>query len=201
MGERIAGDWDEAILLARSLNDNAEVRLSKTVAPALPPELSVWPSNFPWSVHKGAVAVYREDERGRHLQIREYSGSWVVSMDSYNPRYRPLKHATVNVPATMLIAMGALTPLPGLPADNRRPPAFSLASTVSFTVSTVSKGADVGRRLLSLPAASLLLAGRSAPRSASTWPPYGRPRYLDTARESRPFREGRVFRCAVGTED
>ena len=73
MDERIAGDWDEAILLARSLNDNAEVRLSKTIAPALPPELSVRSSNFLWSVHKGAVAVYREDERGRHLQIREYS--------------------------------------------------------------------------------------------------------------------------------
>ena len=25
--------------------------------------------------------------------------------------------------------------------------------------------------------------------------------YLDTARESRPSREGRVFRCSVGTED
>ena len=113
MDERIAGDWDEAILLARSLDDDAEVRLSKTVAPALPPELSVRSSNFPWSIHKGAVAVYREDERGRHLQIREYPDSWVVSTDSYNPRYRPLKHATVDVPATMLIAMGALTPLQG----------------------------------------------------------------------------------------
>ena len=38
MDERIAGDWDEAILLARSLDNDAEVRLSKTVAPALPPE-------------------------------------------------------------------------------------------------------------------------------------------------------------------
>jgi len=150
MDERIAGDWDEAILLARSLDDDAEVRLSKTVAPTLPPELSVRSSNFPWSIHKGAVAVYREDERGRHLQIREYPGSWVVSTDSYHPRYRPLKHATVDVPATMLIAMGALTPLQGYRwvIGDRLP---SPASTLSFTASTVGKGVDVGRKLLPLP--------------------------------------------------
>ena len=118
MDERIAGDWDEATALARALDDGAEVRLSKTVAPVLPPDISVRPSNFPWSIHKGAVAVYREDERGRHLQIREYPASWVVSTDSYNPRYRPLKHATVDVPATMLIAMGVLTPGEGRRSPN-----------------------------------------------------------------------------------
>ena len=41
MDERIAGDWDEAILLARSLDDDAEVRLSKTVAPAMRSSISV----------------------------------------------------------------------------------------------------------------------------------------------------------------
>ena len=150
MDERIAGDWDEATLLARSLDDDAEVRLSKTVAPALPPELSVRPSNFPWSIHKGAVAVYREDERGRHLQIREYSASWVVSTDGYNPLYRPLKHATVDVPATMLITMGALTPVQGYRwvFGDRLP---SPASTLSFTASTVGKSIDIGRGLLPLP--------------------------------------------------
>ena len=71
-------------------------------------------------------------------------------MDSYNPRYRPLKHATVDVPATMLIAMGALTPLQGYRwvIGDRLP---SPASTLSFTASTVGKGVDVGRRLLPLP--------------------------------------------------
>ena len=81
MDERIAGDWDEAILLARSLDDDAEVRLSKTVAPALPPELSVRSSNFPWSIHKGAVAVYREDERGRPC-------GWTTGSSRTGPRAR-----------------------------------------------------------------------------------------------------------------
>ena len=150
MDERIAGDWDEATALARALDDGAEVRLSKTVAPVLPPDISVRPSNFPWSIHKGAVAVYREDERGRHLQIREYPDSWVVSTDSYNPRYRPLKHATVDVPATMLIAMGVLTPVRGYRwvFGDRLP---SPGSTLSFTASAVGKSIDVGRELLPLP--------------------------------------------------
>ena len=150
MDERTAGDWDEAITLARSLDDDVEVRLSKSVAPTLPPELDLRTSNFPWSIHKGAVAVYRENERDRHLQIREYPALWVVSTDSYNPRYRPLEHATVDIPATMLIAMGALTPVQGYRwvFGDRLP---SPASTLSLTASALGKGTEVGRRLLPLP--------------------------------------------------
>jgi hypothetical protein len=150
MNERPAGDRDEAVTLARSLDDDIEVRLSKSVAPTLPPELYLRTSNFPWSIHEGAVAVYRENERDGHLQIREHPASWVVSTDGYNPRYRPLKHATVGVPATMLVAMGALTPLQGYRwvFGDRLP---SPASPLSFTASTVSKGIDVGRGLLPLP--------------------------------------------------
>ena len=46
MDERTAGDWDEAVTLARSLDDDAEIRLSKSVAPTLPPELDLRTSNF-----------------------------------------------------------------------------------------------------------------------------------------------------------
>ena len=47
MNERPAGDRDEAVTLARSLDDDIEVRLSKSVAPTLPPELDLRTSNFP----------------------------------------------------------------------------------------------------------------------------------------------------------
>ncbi|WP_254839012.1 hypothetical protein [Natronomonas marina] len=150
MDERIAGDWDEAITLARSLEEGEEVRLSKSVEPALPADIDLRRSNFPWSIHKGATAVYRERERGRHLQIREYPAAWVVSTDSYNPRYRPIGHATVDIPATMLIAMGTLTPVQSYRwvFGDRFP---SPASTLSFTASTVEKSLELGKNLLPLP--------------------------------------------------
>lgn len=150
MDERIAGDWDEAIALARSLDPEPEVRLSKAVAPSLPADLDVRRSNFPWSIHKGAVAVYRERERGEHIQIREYPASWVVTTDTYNPRSRPLGHATVDVPATMLIAMTTLTPVQSYRwvFGDRIP---SPADTVSFTAATLEKAGSLGCDLLPLP--------------------------------------------------
>lgn len=149
MDERIAGDWDEALALARSLDAETEVRLSKAVAPSLPEDLAVRRANFPWSIHKGAGAVYRERERGEHLQIREYPASWTVTTDGYNPRRRPLSHATVDIPATMLIAMATLTPVQSYRwvFGDRIP---SPADTISFTAATVGKGAELGRDLLPL---------------------------------------------------
>jgi hypothetical protein len=54
--------------------------------------------------------VYRENEHGEHLQIREYPAAWVVTTDSFNPRYRPVGDGTVDIPATMLFAMATLMP-------------------------------------------------------------------------------------------
>jgi hypothetical protein len=150
MEKRIAGDWQEAVALARSLDAETEVRLSKAVEPALPPDLDLRRSNFPWSIHKGAPAVYRENERGEHLQIREYPAAWVVTTDGYNPRYRPVGHATVDVPATMLVAMATLTPVQSYRwvFGDRFP---SPASTLSFTASTLERGAELGKDLLPVP--------------------------------------------------
>jgi hypothetical protein len=150
MDERIASGWEEAIALARSLAPETDVKLSKAVEPALPPELDLRRSNFPWSIHKGAVAVYRENERGEHLQIREYPAAWVVTTDSYNPRYRPVGHATVDIPAAMLVAMATLTPVQSYRwvFGDRLP---SPADALSFTASTLEKGTELGRDLLPIP--------------------------------------------------
>jgi len=149
MEERTAGDWDEAIALARSLGAETEVRLSKAVAPALPDDLPVRRSNFPWSIHKGAVAVYREREVGEHLQIREYPAFWSVTTDGFNPRSRPLSHATVDIPATMLIAMATLTPIQSdrWVFGDRLP---SPSDTLAFTAATLGDGVDLGKDLLPL---------------------------------------------------
>ncbi len=149
MDEHTAGDWDEAVALARTLDGSAAVRLPKSVAPALPPDLDVRRANFPWSIHKGADAVYRETERGEHLQVREYPAAWVVTTDDYNPRARPLSHATRDVPVTMLVAMATLTPVRSYRwVFGERVP--SPASTIDLTAAALGKGADLGRELLPL---------------------------------------------------
>lgn len=94
MGERLeAPGWDEARGLARALGPGATVSVPKSAAPTLPDDDRIAPANFPWSLHKGAVRVYREDEPGGHLQIREYPTRWTVEYDRFNPRYRPVSHA------------------------------------------------------------------------------------------------------------
>jgi hypothetical protein len=113
MDDPTAANWDEAIGLARTLGYDADLRVPKSSEPALPASLSLRRSNFPWSIHKGATAVYRETERGDHLQIREYPRVWTVSRDHYNPHYRPVGHAAVDIPAHLLVAMVTLTPLEG----------------------------------------------------------------------------------------
>ena len=142
-----AGDWTEAVTVARSLGTDATVRVSKAAEPSLPADLDLRPSNFPWSIHKGAVAVYREAERGEHLQIREYPDHWVVSLDRYNPRYRPVGHATVDVPVHLLVATGLLTPVQGYRwvLGDRLP---SPTSAVEYSASALGAVPRLGRRLL-----------------------------------------------------
>ncbi|PSQ14990.1 hypothetical protein BRD02_07385 [Halobacteriales archaeon QS_8_69_73] len=176
MDERVVDDWNEAVTLARSLDADAEVRLPKAAAPTLPADLDLRRSNFPWSIHKGAVAVYREREPGAHLQIREYPAVWVVTTDSYNPRYRPLGHAAVDVPATRPPPGSRWLPRPSSGASksastsccrrrsrHRRFPRPRCCSRFTAFTARVSEAS-----VASLPVASLLLAGRVAPRSDST---------------------------------
>ncbi|MFQ3319805.1 MAG: hypothetical protein ACI8UR_002425 [Natronomonas sp.] len=139
--------WDEAITLARSLGNEADVWVPKAEEPLLPAELHLQRSNFPWSIHKGAVNVYRERERGDHLQIREYPRAWIVSLDHHNPHRRPVQHATVDIPAHMLIAMGALTPVRGYRwvFGDRIP---SPVSVTAFSLSAIGAVPRLGRALL-----------------------------------------------------
>ena len=139
--------WAEAVAVARALDGDGSVRVSKAAEPTLPPDLDLRRSNFPWSIHKGAVAVYREADRDEHLQVREYPGHWVVTLDRYNPRYRPLGHASVDVPVHMLVAMGTLTPVRGYRwvFGDRLP---SPASAVAFSTAALGAVPRLGRRLL-----------------------------------------------------
>lgn len=148
MEERIAGDWAEAVALARSHDAETEVRLSKAVGPTLPADLDVRRSNFPWSIHEGARAVYqREPASTSRFGSTPPPGSSPPT--HYNPRARPLGHAAVDVPAMMLIAMATLTPVRShrWVFGDRLP---SPADTFSFTAATVDKGATLGRDLIPL---------------------------------------------------
>ena len=147
MDETTVDSWGEAIPLARALGYDGSVRVSKVDEPTLPADLDVVSSNFPWSVHKGAIAVYRERERGDHLQIREYPAFWVVSLDHYNPHFRPVEHATVDIPVHMILALGALTPVRGYRwvFGDRLP---SPTAAVAFSTSTIGLLPRFGRKLL-----------------------------------------------------
>jgi hypothetical protein len=150
MDHRTVTDWSEAIGLARSLGYDTDLRVPKSSEPALPAALSLRRSNFPWSIHKGATTVYRETERGNHLQIREYPRQWVVSRDHYNPHYRPVGHATVDIPAQMLVATLTLTPLDGyrwILGDGLPSP----TDVVPFSKATLGALPRVGLRLLGGP--------------------------------------------------
>lgn len=91
-----AESWDEALVLLEQLGCGTHVTVSKADEPALPPGLRLRRSNVPWSVHKGATAVYRQDTPGTHVQIRDYADRWVVELDNHNPRYRPARHVAVD---------------------------------------------------------------------------------------------------------
>lgn len=88
--------WDVALALVRHVMPDADVTVPKRAEPILPRGLSVRRSDVPWSVHKGARRVYREDRPGEHVQIREYPDRWTVQLDSFNPHYRPVRHVAVD---------------------------------------------------------------------------------------------------------
>jgi hypothetical protein len=77
--------------------------------------------------------------------VREYPGHWVVSLDRYNPRYRPVGHATVDVPIHTLLALGTLTPTQSYRwvFGDRLP---SPASAVAFSTAALGAVPRFGRR-------------------------------------------------------
>lgn len=91
-----AGSWEEALVLLEQLGCGTQVAVSKAAEPTLPRSLRLRRSNVPWSVHKGATAVYRQDTPGKHVQIRDYADRWVAELDNHNPRYRPARHVAVD---------------------------------------------------------------------------------------------------------
>ena len=98
MGETYTAEgWEEALAVAKHLGPEASVAVPKSVEPSLPPDVELRNSNFPWSIHKGARRVYREDSPGEHLQVREYLDRWTVAVDHFNPHHRPIGHARNDV--------------------------------------------------------------------------------------------------------
>ncbi|WP_247009335.1 hypothetical protein [Halorientalis litorea] len=107
MGETYTAEgWEEALAVVKHLGPGASVAVPKSTEPSLPPDLELRSSNFPWSIHKGARRVYREDSPGEHLQIREYLDRWTVAVDNFNPHHRPIGHARNDV------STGAVATLP-----------------------------------------------------------------------------------------
>lgn len=98
--------WEVALALVRYVRPDAEVTVPKQAEPALPEGVAVRRSNVPWSIHKGAQRVYREDRPGAHVQIREYDDRWTVERDQFNPHYRPVEHLLAD---TQNYSIGAIT--------------------------------------------------------------------------------------------
>ena len=90
--------WETAQAIVRYVLPDAEVTVPKRAEPLLPDDLPLRRSNVPWSIHKGARRVYREDRPGSHVQIREYDDHWTVQRDRYNPHYRPVRHVALDTP-------------------------------------------------------------------------------------------------------
>lgn len=90
--------WDVAVTLLRYVVPEAIVTISKVDEPILPDDLSLRRSDVPWSIHKGARHVYRENQLGRHVQIREFDDRWTLELDNYNPHYQPVRHIALDTP-------------------------------------------------------------------------------------------------------
>jgi hypothetical protein len=90
--------WPAALAVVRHVRTDGEVRVPKWAEPELP-DIPIHRANVPFSVHKGAWRVYREDEPGAHVQIREYRDHWTVELDRHNPRYRPVRHVAADTRA------------------------------------------------------------------------------------------------------
>lgn len=109
MGEDLTVEtWDQALVTIQTVDYGTEISVPKATEPTLPPTVDLRASNFPWSIPKGAIRVYRENTPGEHLQIREFTDHWAVQRDRSNPHYRPVSHASGDVPA-MTAAMGLAT--------------------------------------------------------------------------------------------
>lgn len=115
--------WPAALAVVRYALPDGEVTVPKWAEPSLP-DIPLRRANVPFSVHKGAWRVYREDERGSHVQIREYADHWTVELDRHNPRYRPVRHlaadtreytrATVSHPVRSAFGLFVFGPLRGV---------------------------------------------------------------------------------------
>lgn len=122
MGEVLtAASWGQAIAMARQIGDETPVVVSKAVEPALPEHLDARLSNFPYSIHKGSFRVYRENTPGTHLQIREYTDHWELTVDTHNPHYRPFSHARGDVPAGSLNTLPTFLAVRGIGTAVRLP--------------------------------------------------------------------------------
>lgn len=158
-----ATSWTEAATLVRQLGDGTTARLPKADAPSLPDDLPLRRSNVPWSVHRGAVTVFREDVPGPHLQVREYGDHWLVELDRHNPHYRPARHVAVD---TRSYAWDALTH-PGWTAVGLA--LFAPVRSLQFAEEMASLAVETPRSLVEtgLESAreglSLLRPGRSEP--------------------------------------
>jgi hypothetical protein len=89
--------WPVALAVVRHAAPDPEVTVPKAAEPALP-NLPLRRANVPFSVHRGAWRVYREDVPVEHVQIREYADRWTVELDRHNPRYRPVWHVATGTP-------------------------------------------------------------------------------------------------------
>lgn len=98
-GDLTLDSWGQAIAAIRGLDYGATIRVPKAREPTLPRSVDLRLSNFPWSIHKGATRVFREDTPGDHLQIREYPAHWTIQRDRSNPHYRPVSHVSTDIPA------------------------------------------------------------------------------------------------------
>ncbi|WP_136715350.1 hypothetical protein [Halorientalis salina] len=98
-GELTVDSWGEALAAVHGVDFGTDIRVPKSSEPTLPGTVDLRSSNFPWSIHKGAIRVFRENEAGAHLQIREFPDYWTVQRDRSNPHYRPVSHARTDVPA------------------------------------------------------------------------------------------------------
>lgn len=104
-----AASWSSARRRARDLCYNTEVEVSKLAEASPPPDMDLRESRFPFSVAKGARAVYREDTRGEHFHIREYDDRWTIELDRSNPHYEPVTHALTDASEyTALVAVVAI---------------------------------------------------------------------------------------------
>mgnify|MGYP006280891033 CR=1 FL=1 len=99
-GDLTLDSWGQAIAASRGLTHGTTIVVPKVAEPTLPHSVDLRLSNFPWSIHKGATRVYRENTPGDHLQVREYPDHWTVQRDRSNPHYRPVSHARGDIPAT-----------------------------------------------------------------------------------------------------